>query len=125
MPRRGAIRVVLADDDPGFLDALATAMETDGRFEVVGLAGDGIEAVELARWLDPDVAVLDVNMPRLGGIEAAGRLRGSEPRTRVLLVSSAASEVGAHAGVEAPIMPKLDLDDVLESVAQLAAGPRD
>jgi len=38
------IRVVLADDDPGFLEALATAMEADGRFEVVGLAGNGAEA---------------------------------------------------------------------------------
>ena len=120
------IRVVLADDDPGFLDALATAMETDGRFEIVGLAGNGAEAFQLGCWQDPDVVVMDVNMPRLGGIEAARLLRESKPGSRVLLVSSEAPEVVAHCatGVGDRIMPKADLYEVLESVVQLAGKRR-
>jgi len=126
MPRTNVIRVVLADDDPGFLDALATAMEADGRFEIVGLAGNGTEAFQLGCWQDPDVVVMDVNMPRLGGIEAARLLRQSRPGSRVLLVSSEAPEVLAHCatGVADRIMPKADLYEVLESVAQLAGRRR-
>ena len=126
MPRTNVIRVVLADDDPGFLDALATAMEADGRFEIVGLAGNGTEAFQLGCWQDPDVVVMDVNMPRLGGIEAARLLRQSRPGSRVLLVSSEAPEVLAHCATDVAdrIMPKADLYEVLESVAQLAGRRR-
>jgi DNA-binding NarL/FixJ family response regulator len=122
VPGTNLIRVLLADDDPGFLDALATALEADGRFEIAGRAGNGIEAFELGCRLDPDVVVLDVNMPQLGGIEAARRLERSRPQTRVLLVSSEAAEVSPHCAVDGVlILPKLDLDDVIESAARLAA----
>ena len=123
VPSSNAIRVVLADDDPGFLDALATAMETDGRFEIVGLAGNGTEAFQLGCWQDPDIVVIDVNMPRLGGIEAARLLRQSKPGARVLLVSSEAPDVAPH-GADDLIMPKADLYEVLESAAQLAGARR-
>jgi DNA-binding NarL/FixJ family response regulator len=122
VPSTNLIRVLLADDDPGFLDALATAMEADGRFEIAGRAGNGIEAFELGCRLDPEVVVLDVNMPQLGGIEAARRLEQSRPHIQVLLVSSEAAEVSAHCAVGGvPILPKLDLDDVIESAARLVA----
>src|SRR3954454_21242752 len=87
MPHAGGIRVVLADDDPAFLEALAAAMEADGRFEVVGLAGNGAEAFQMGCWQEPDVIVLDVEMPVLGGIEAAELLRQSRSRVCALLVS--------------------------------------
>jgi DNA-binding NarL/FixJ family response regulator len=127
VPSTKVIRVVLADDDPGFLDALATAMETDGRFEIVGLAGNGTEAFELGCWQDPDVVVMDVNMPLLGGIEAARLLRQRKPGSRVLLVSSEAPEVVAYGatGVADRIMPKADLFEVLESAAWLAGARRE
>jgi DNA-binding NarL/FixJ family response regulator len=127
VPSSNAIRVVLADDDPGFLDALATAMETDGRFEIVGLAGNGAEALQLGCWQDPDVVVMDVNMPRVGGIEAARLLRQSKPELRVLLVSSEAPEVVAYGATDVAdrIMPKADLFEVLESAAWLAGARRD
>ena len=83
------IRVVLADDDPAFLEALAVALELDGRFEVVGMAGDGGEAFQLGCWQEPDVVVMDAEMPRIDGWEAARLLSQSRPRTCVLMVSGA------------------------------------
>ena len=80
-------RVVVADDDPGFLEAVAAALETDGRFEVVGLAADGEEAFQLACWQEPDVVVMDIGMPKIGGVEATRLLRRSKPRICVLMVS--------------------------------------
>jgi DNA-binding NarL/FixJ family response regulator len=125
MVRSGSgIRVVLADDDPGFLEALAAAMEADGRFEVIGLAGNGAEAFQLGCWQEPDVVVMDVEMPVVDGIEATRLLRQSRARTCVLLVSGAAADVVAHRarGVGAEALPKMDIDDVLEQVAALAAA---
>jgi DNA-binding NarL/FixJ family response regulator len=80
-------RVVVADDDPGFLEAVAAALEGDGRFEVVGLAADGEEAFQLACWQEPDVVVMDIGMPKIGGVEATRLLRRSKPRICVLMVS--------------------------------------
>jgi DNA-binding NarL/FixJ family response regulator len=85
-------RVVVADDDPGFLEAVALALEGDGRFEVVGLAADGEEAFQLACWQEPDVVVMDIGMPKIGGVEATRLLRRSKPRICVLMVSGEAHE---------------------------------
>jgi DNA-binding NarL/FixJ family response regulator len=121
MRRAGGIRVVLADDDPGFLEALASAMEADGRFEVVGLAGNGAEAFQLGCWQEPDVVVMDVEMPVIGGIEAARLLRQSRPRSCVLMVSGA-DEVLAHGLSEGAgtFVAKTNFDAIPDLVAQLA-----
>jgi len=122
MPRAGGIRVVLADDDPAFLEALATAMEADGRFEVVGLAGNGAEAFQLGCWQEPDVVVMDVEMPVIDGFQAARLLRQSRPRSCVLMVSGS-DEVTAHRVTDvgvAAFVAKTDFDSIPEVVAQLA-----
>jgi DNA-binding NarL/FixJ family response regulator len=122
MPRAGGIRVVLADDDPGFLEALAAAMEADGRFEVVGLAGNGAEAFQLGCWQEPDVVVMDVEMPVIDGLKAAELLRQSRPRACVLMVSGS-DEVIAHsasADVAAAFVSKADFDEIPETVARLS-----
>jgi DNA-binding NarL/FixJ family response regulator len=119
------IRVVLADDDPAFLEALAAALEGDGRFEVIGLAADGGEAFELGRSLEPDVVVMDGEMPRIDGWEAARLLRESDARTRVLMVSGAGPDVVAHRAASVGIsafIAKTSFDEILDAVAALAGG---
>jgi DNA-binding NarL/FixJ family response regulator len=119
------IRVVLADDDPAFLEALALALERDGRFEVIGVAADGGEAFQLGRSLEPDVVVMDGEMPRIDGWEAARLLRESNARTHVLMVSGADPDVVAHraasVGVSA-FLSKTSFDEILNAVAELAGG---
>jgi DNA-binding NarL/FixJ family response regulator len=120
------IRVLLADDDAAFLEALASAMEADGRFEVVGFASNGEEAYRLGRRQEPDVVVLDVEMPVLGGVGAALRLRESTPRTCVLMVSGA-DEVIAHraaAGAADAFVSKSEFDRIPDVVAELAEARR-
>ena len=117
------IRVVLADDDPAFLEALAVALELDGRFEVVGMAGDGGEAFQLGCWQEPDVVVMDAEMPRIYGWEAARLLSQSRQQTCVLMVSGADREVIAHRadsiGVSA-FLPKTSIDEIVDAIAALA-----
>lgn len=85
-PTRTA-RVVIADDDELFASALATALDSDGRVEVIGIAANGEEAVQLACWQDPDIVLMDVEMPLLGGLEATELVRQSRPRVCVLIIS--------------------------------------
>ncbi len=96
MPR---IRVFLADDHRLLLEAFTKLLEP--RFEVVGTAVDGREVLEQAPPLKPDVAVLDVKMPKLNGIDAAARLRKELPRLRIIfLTSSTDPAMGARAMAE-------------------------
>ena len=87
-----AARVLVVDDHRLFAEMLTLALETGGRFEVVGHARDGREAVEEAAWLRPDVVLMDLQMPVLDGIEATRRVLAAVPGTRVVVVSASRSD---------------------------------
>jgi DNA-binding NarL/FixJ family response regulator len=74
-----AIRVLIADDDPSFLQSLRELIERQPELSVVASAADGLEAIELAEHLDPDAVVIDLHMPLLDGVTAAARLRRDHP----------------------------------------------
>jgi DNA-binding NarL/FixJ family response regulator len=81
------IRVLIADDHSLFAEALQAILGTDRRFETVGLARDGRQAVELAAALEPDVVLMDISMPVLDGFEATRKLRKNVPETKVLMLT--------------------------------------
>jgi len=84
---RTPVRVVIVDDQRLFVDALALLLGHDDRLEVIGTAGDGPTAIELAVTQQAEVAVIDVRMPEVDGLETARRLRTRSPETRVILVT--------------------------------------
>ncbi|WP_456425011.1 response regulator [Rhodocaloribacter sp.] len=88
MPNADAIRVVLADDHPITRQGLRTALEAAADITVLGEAADGETALRLARTLTPDVLLLDVEMPRMTGVEVAERLRAAASPVRVLILSA-------------------------------------
>lgn len=119
----GTIRVLLADDEQPFLDALSPLIERQPQLAVVGTALDGLAAIELADALGPDAVVIDLHMPRLDGVSAVARLRRDHPSMCVIALTgdkepalhTAVTEAGADA-----VLMKGEFVDVL--VARLAAA---
>jgi DNA-binding NarL/FixJ family response regulator len=86
-----AIRVLIADDHRLFAEALEAILGGDGRFAVVGQAGDGEEAVRLVQELEPDVVLMDISMPVKDGIEAAREIQASPVPTAILMLTGSNS----------------------------------
>jgi DNA-binding NarL/FixJ family response regulator len=80
-------RLVVADDHE-LLRAALVALLGQAGFEVVGEAGDGVDAVALARQLEPDVVLMDLRMPILGGLDAARLIKDACPATQVVLLTA-------------------------------------
>src|SRR3954447_1450716 len=87
-PFRDVVRVLVADDFPLVRDANAAALARRSGLDVVGVATDGAEAVEMARKLRPDVVVLDLRMPNMSGLAALAQLTSELRQTRVLLLTA-------------------------------------
>jgi DNA-binding NarL/FixJ family response regulator len=82
-----SLRILLADDHEIARRGLRALLEAEAGWQVAAEAANGREAVALARELRPDVAILDIGMPELNGLEAARRIRGAAPRTEVLILT--------------------------------------
>ena len=81
------LRILVAEDDESFLDAIALVLEQDGRFAVSGRARNGQEAVDLAKRVPPHAVVIDIEMPVLDGVEATKLLRAAAPALPIVAVS--------------------------------------
>lgn len=81
------IRVLIADDTPEIRKLIRVNLELQGGFRIVGEAGDGAEAVALARAEQPDAIVLDLAMPVLDGLQAIPEIRRFSPRTKIAVLS--------------------------------------
>jgi DNA-binding NarL/FixJ family response regulator len=101
VPHRVSITILLADDHEVFRQGLRRFLETQAEFRVVAEAASGIEAVNLARQLQPNVAVLDVRMKDLNGIEAVPQILRHSPRTAVLMLSMHGDKAYVTRSVEA------------------------
>ncbi|MFE4972644.1 response regulator [Kitasatospora sp. NPDC056651] len=120
------IRVLLADDQPLVRAALQMVIADAPDLEVVGEAGNGAEAVELAAALEPDVVVMDIRMPGMDGIEATRRITAAPGGTQVVVLTTFDDDeyvFGAlKAGVSGFLVKDMALDDILAAVRVVASG---
>jgi two-component system nitrate/nitrite response regulator NarL len=101
------VRVLLADDDQGFLDALRALVDAQPQLAVAGTAVNGLNAIELVEELEPDAVVMDLHMPLLDGVTAFARLRRDHP-TLCLIALTADETPKIHQAVR-----EAGADDVL------------
>jgi DNA-binding NarL/FixJ family response regulator len=125
--RIAPIRVLLADDQPLYLETLELLLGVEDRIEIVGRAADGIEAVELALRLRPDVVLMDVHMPRCDGVEAVRRLRSDVPALPIVMLSSSSGsedlERARDAGASAYLTKDATGPAIAAEVARHAPPP--
>ena len=123
-----AITILLADDHGVLRDGVRRLLEADDDLEVVATADDGMAAVERAAALQPDVAVMDISMPRMNGIDATRVIAQRSPGTSVVILSmhSAAELVrlAALAGARGFLLKESAGDEVVRAVRAVAAGKR-
>jgi len=119
------IRVVVVDDFQPWQEFVVSVLKTDAAFSVVGVALDGLEAVRLCRELEPELIIMDINLPNCSGIAAAEEIRRFLPKVEVVFFSrdlfreviQAALELGARGFVA-----KNDGHDLLHAIHRVVNG---
>lgn len=120
------IRVLVADDHTLVRETLVAALDASGECRVVGQAADGIDAVEQCLRLQPDIAIVDISMPRLNGIEVVRRLRTDLPQMRILVLTMHQEEEYVlhmlRAGAAGYLRKDAAMAELIEAVRSLGAG---
>ena len=121
-----AIRLLIVDDHPIMRDGLRGVFSDDPDFEVVGEAGDGAEAVALAARLAPDVILMDLRMPVMGGVEAITQLRAAGNPARVLILTTYDTDrdvlPAIEAGATGYLLKDAPREELLRGVRAAHAG---
>jgi DNA-binding NarL/FixJ family response regulator len=121
-----AIRILVADDHPVVRDGLAAILNTQPDFEVIGEAGTGLEVVEQAAALQPDLILLDLEMPELDGVGALERLREANPNIRVIVFTAFDTDerilAAVRAGAQGYLLKGVPREELFNAVRVVYAG---
>ncbi|MGQ0520735.1 MAG: response regulator [Actinomycetota bacterium] len=120
------IRVLIADDQALFRRGLFVVLGTEDGVEVVAEAENGLEAIEKARELAPDVVLMDVRMPKANGIEAAAQIRADLPSTKILMLTVSDEEEDLYeaikAGANGYLLKEISVEEVAEAIRAVMQG---
>jgi len=119
------MNVLLVDDHRLLLEGLANLLEAHG-VQVVGMASDGLEAVELAQELQPDVILMDIRMPNCDGLEATRRIKASMPDAKIVILTTSTEEQdlfeSVKSGAYGYLLKSMDADELVECLEQVQQG---
>ncbi|MFG2725038.1 response regulator [Streptomyces canus] len=125
MSDKGPIKVMVVDDHPMWRDAVARDLAESG-FDVVATAGDGDQAVRRAKAADPDVLVLDLNLPVKPGVQVCKELVGHNPALRVLVLSASGEHAdvleAVKSGATGYLLKSASTEELLDAVRRTAVG---
>lgn len=120
------IRIVIADDHTLFRKGLKALLQNSDDIQVIGEAGDGYEALRLAKEMQPDIALFDIAMPGLNGIETAIRIRKNFPDIRIIILSMHTGEEyvsrAVHAGASGYVLKGSDIDELEYAIRKVFHG---
>jgi DNA-binding NarL/FixJ family response regulator len=120
------IRVVIVDDHAVVRSGLEQFLATTGDIEIVGMAADGLEAIELTAATSPDVVIMDLSMPNLDGIEATRRISAEHPSSRVLVLTSFSDRTrimdALSAGADGYVLKHSDPEEIAAAIRSVHTG---
>jgi NarL family two-component system response regulator LiaR len=120
------IRILVADDHAVVREGLRALIETEPEMELIGEAADGVEAVRQASALEPDVILLDLVMPRKGGIEAIREIKEEKPAARILVLTSFAEDdkvfPAIKAGAQGYLLKDASPRELLSAIREIYRG---
>ncbi len=125
-PRDSRARVVVVDDHLGVRAALARMLSDIDDIVLVGVAGNGEQGILLCRDIRPDVVLMDISMPVVGGIEATRRITAERPQTRVVILTASPGDQSAHArsaGATAYVPKHASNEAIIGAIRAAAAMP--
>jgi two-component system response regulator DegU len=122
------INIVLADDHVLVRKGIMAMLESDKEIDVVGEAGDGVEALASAKALHPHILLLDIRMPRMTGLEAAAKLKSYSPQTKAVILSMHDSEEyvleALEAGAYGYLLKDADKTEFIKALKQIHGGTK-
>jgi DNA-binding NarL/FixJ family response regulator len=126
--RPGFVRLLVVDDHEIVRKAICDLLKREKGFDVICEASNGLQAIEAAERLRPDVVVLDVTMPALGGIEAAARIRGVAPKSRIIFLSQhnlkKLAEAALATGAHGYVLKSAAARDLVRAIRAALAGEK-
>jgi two-component system nitrate/nitrite response regulator NarL len=125
-PDKPPIRLLVVDDHSLFRRGLIALLEQDGRFDVVGEAGDANVAQTAARKLQPDLILLDNHMPGVQGVDAIGGIKEVAPQVRILMLTVSENvqdmAAGLRAGADGYLLKTIHTEDLCDSISKVWEG---
>jgi len=120
------IKVLIVDDHALFRRGLAMVLENEKDIELVGEAGDGAEAITITTDKMPDVVIMDVGMPKRGGIEATSQIKELSPHTKVVMLTNHDEEADLYdsikAGASGYLLKEISIEEIANAIRAVHAG---
>ena len=120
------IRILLVEDHQVVRQGLVALLSATGDLEVVGSVGDGLEAIEVFRKTEPDVTLMDLQMPKQGGVETIKQIRAEFPEARVIVLTTFDGDEDIYralqAGARAYLLKGMPLEELLTTIQEVHAG---
>jgi two-component system NarL family response regulator len=126
MKKKNPIRLMIVDDHPAFRAGLAALCQTEPDMEVVAEGGDGFEALRLYRQEQPDIVLMDLRLPGLGGVEAIIAIRAEFPDARVIVVTTYDGDEDLYraiqSGAQSYLLKDMSKAEIMENIRAIYAG---